>query len=153
MSIVSEALRLQLQLGWEHFILGRICLPFTQHLNSSYITRQIQRNGQSATAQIIQWMWITLIRSAWNDRNTYVHRHHGMDKSKQLHEDTKVEAAELFNTIDIEQLCCTDRHLMEVDYDELIKRPQYQLDAWIHSVEAAIKVASTSSTIIIDATQ
>lgn len=61
--------------------------------------------------------------------NTYVHRPYGADKSKQLYSDTKTESTEIFNTIDIGNLCCNDRHLMEVDLEELLERPQNQLDA------------------------
>lgn len=52
-NILTPAIRHQHQLGWEHFILGRLCNDIATHLHDFYKNKSSQRNAQSVTAQII----------------------------------------------------------------------------------------------------
>lgn len=152
-TILTPTIQQQYQIGWDHFILGRLCTDITVHLHDFYKSKSSKWNAQSVTAHIIRWLWTSLTRPAWNDRNAYVHSHSGADKSKRLLENMKIEVRELYDNTDTSIIGYSDRQLFDTDIDELLQRSQKQLIAWIQSVESAIRHASRSATVIADPTQ
>ena len=94
---------------------------------------------------MIHWLWTHLLCPSWNERNTLVHKHYRAEKSKRQLSDTLIEVEELYQNTDRDSLGYIDRQLLEVDICELRQRPQHQLDAWIMSIEAAIRSAAISS--------
>lgn len=152
-TIITPAIQHQYHLGWEHFVMGRLSKSLTVHLHEFYTNKTSRRNAQGVTARIIRWLWTDLIRPAWNDRNACVHRNTYADKSMRLLDDTKTEVAELYNNTDRTVLSYMDRQLFDTDLNEIMQRPQHQLDAWIQSVESAVRMASRSATTITDPTQ
>ena len=127
--VESKSIAEQIKLGWNHFIMGRICKSFTNELHEFYLRKSSKRNSQNVTAQMIHWIWTHLLRPTWNERNNHVHKHYGADKSKRQLEDNITEVEELYWRTDKDQLSYLDRPLLEIDVNDLKQRKQHKRDA------------------------
>lgn len=63
----------QLQLGWHHFMQGRIHSSFETHMTNHYSSIQSRRSASTWVAILIHKIWTIYHFPQWINRNKYVH--------------------------------------------------------------------------------
>ena len=135
------AIQRQLDIGWSHFMFGRISIAITSHQQNYFTSQSSRRTGQSWTSQLIQKLWTLILRPMWNHRNKYVHGKEPKTTAR-LHSDIIQEATELYFSTDKDNLQSQDRHLLEPSLSSILSRRHFEIVAWINSIEMSIHSAA-----------
>ena len=134
----------QLQLGWFHFLQGRICTSITSWQQIYLDQLGLRRSAQSFTSRLVHHIWTKIIRELWLYRNSFAHGKDQSVRRARITDDLIREIRELYHSTDINSLLHHDRHLLEIPLVDLEQRHHHHLLAWRDSIEVAIRASASS---------
>lgn len=108
----------QIDLGWQHFIFGKITKSITQWQHNYVQIDKLRREAQFWTFRLVQKLWTTLVRPLWRHRNDIVHAQDKKTSTTHLHQDIKEEVRELYLRNDVDLLAAVDRRLFDTPLDD-----------------------------------
>lgn len=94
--VTSElsCLQLQIELGWNHFIMGRTHQNISTYLQDHLHQRKSMRDHQSLLSLMIYKIWTQFIQPLWNSRNKKVHAMDYATTQSRMLRDLQVEVTE-----------------------------------------------------------
>ena len=113
----------QQELGWKHFIEGRIHQLFETTMNAHYASIGSKKTGRMWTSVLIQKIWTELHHPQWLQRNKFVHALDETAKITRTHMDLNSELRTLYEAEINHPLLHEDQHLLSHTLSHLIKRP------------------------------
>ena len=143
----------QIQIGWYHFMFGKISLDITQWQHNYATIHNLRREAQSWTSRLIQRLWTIILRPSWQHRNIIVHANDRTTSKTRLCLDIQEEVTELYNSTNVDMLASVDRPLFDPPLDDLLSKPYFQLKAWCSSVETAQLHSLNSTSVTHDPSQ
>ena len=131
-------IRKQLQLGWHHFLYGRIHTSFIPHMSAYYSSINSRRSASSWAAVLIQKLWTIYHLPQWTDRNKYVHNLDRVTDSTRERINLQTSLQNAYNSDDINNLLASDKHLLEKPLRQLKQMPNALIRAWLLEHKTAI---------------
>ena len=137
-ALFSFPIRAQLQLGWFHFMEGRLTVAFASFMQEYYDKRKIKKTGIKWTSGFITKMWTHLYWPQWTNRNEFVHKLNVEAVQSRRREELESEVQELYRSEKQINLLQKDQHLLSMPPDSLLELPDAQLQAWVNQFEVAV---------------
>ena len=128
----------QQDLGWHHFIEGRLHHLFETTMDNHYSSIGSRKTGRMWTSVFIQKIWTELHHPQWLQRNKYVHALDETAKLTRTHMDLNSELRTLYEEEVAQPLLHKDQHLLSFPITHLLKRPTAQNKAWILEMRSAV---------------
>ena len=127
----------QLELGWNHFMQGRIHISFQIYMDNHYARIDSKKSGMLWTTLLVHKLWTSIFTEQWNQRNEFVHAINRKIQTSREHENLNVTVRQIFSEEMHKPLLYRDRHLMEQPLSTIIRKPSAQKRAWIHMMQVA----------------
>jgi len=130
-------IKLQIHLGWHHFMQGRIHSSFQPHMAKYYDSIKSRRKASTWVAILIQKIWTTYHFPQWSNRNKYVHNLDRVSVSSRERLNLIASLEETYKSENPNNLLAKDRHLLEQSLQNLKKLPNALIRAWLLEFQTA----------------
>jgi len=134
----------QMQIGWSHFMTGRIHISFQNYMSTHYKNIHSRRTGLKWATQLVVQLWNEIFEPQWSQRNARVHSINTKHKSSRENENLRDTIKELRRMETPDSLLWKDRILMQEPISQLLHRPIAQKKGWIHSFRIAQRSRDSS---------
>jgi len=139
-----QPIKNQLELGWDHFMAGRIHVSLQTHMEAHYKNTRSRKTGLTWATNLIVNVWNEIFEKQWKLRNKCVHRINAESKCSRENENLQSTITTLRAQETPTSLLWKDRQLMEEPLQQLMRRPVAQKKGWIHSFRIAQKTRNSS---------
>jgi len=127
----------QLQLGWDHFMVGRLHVSFIPFMTNHYTSIASKRSPHTWAAVLIQKLWSIFHFPQWENRNKYVHNLDKITDSSRERKDLLDALKTSYTSEKCVDLLSQDRHLLEQPLPTLKKLPNALIRAWLEEFNVA----------------
>jgi len=132
-----QPITLQLQLGWEHFIHGRIHQSFLPYITDHYLQISSKRSPSSWVSVLIHKLWTLFHLPQWENRNKYVHNLDRVTDSTRERQNLIHALTTAHKSETAINFLAKDRHLLEQPLPSLKKLPNALIRAWLEEFKIA----------------
>ena len=129
----------QIQLGWKHFMHGRLHSSFREFMHSHYSSINSKRQSSTWAAILVQKIWTILHKPQWESRNKFVHNLDRITETSRERLNLQSELKTTYNSEIKENLLQCDQFLYDESLSTLRKLPNASIRAWLKSFDTAKK--------------
>jgi len=127
----------QIQLGWDHFMVGRLHTSFISFMQTHYINISSRRSPYTWAAVLIQKLWTIFHFPQCENRNKYVHNLDRITDSTRERQNLLNALTTAYTSEQSDNLLSKDRHLLDQPLPTLKKLPNALVRAWLEEFKVA----------------
>ena len=128
----------QNQLGWHHFIEGRLHKSFQDYMDQYYTNIGSNKNGELWATIMIQTMWTKIFEPMWKSRNAAAHCRTTKDKKSREVLNLNYIVRQLYERATSTTLLHQDRYLLDDPISSVLRSPTGTKRGWILSMKHAL---------------
>ena len=136
---ILEPIQAQLDLGWKHFMEGRIVISFRTYMDQHYKNTGSKKNGTNWVAIVIHSLWTHIFTHMWDHRNKYVHAIELKNKLSREHINLNYKIREMYSKAQSKNLLHQDQHLLQESVGAIIKSPSGKKRGWLFAITTALQ--------------
>ena len=136
---ILQPIQDQLELGWKHFMEGRITTSFRNYMDHHYQNAGSKKNGTNWVAIVIHSLWTHIFTFMWEHRNKYVHAIELKNKVSREHLNLNYKIREMYSKALSTTLLHQDQHLLQESVGVLVKSPTGRKRGWLFAIAIALK--------------